>query len=123
MCLDVLSMPNTTWLGQPYDCCPLSVDRLTGRMTAWPTTKQGLTGEIAAELLLTARWGEVGVPSIFTSDQGKQFVSQWFVTLCTRLGIRAHRPQAYGRAEVCGRVIQLTLHKMHCANGIKWVSA
>jgi hypothetical protein len=128
VCLDVFSMPNTVWLGQPYDCYLLCVDRLTGWMVARPTTKQGLTGERAAHLLLDASWGDVGVPSVVTCDQGPQFVSQWFVTLCARQGIRlaysqAHRPQANGRAEVCGRILQLALRKMHCSQGINWVEA
>jgi transposase InsO family protein len=128
VCLDVFAMPNTEWLGQPFDCYLLCVDRLTGWMVAQPTTKQGLTGERAAHLLLDASWGEFGVPSVVTCDQGPQFVSQWFVTWCARQGIRlaysqAHRPQANGRAEVCGRVLQLALRKMHCTEGINWVEA
>jgi hypothetical protein len=97
-------------------------------MLARPTTKQGLTGERAAHLLMDASWGEVGLPSVITCDQGPQFTSQWFVTMCLRLGVRvaysqAHRPQANGRAEVCGRILQLALRKMHCQDGINWVEA
>jgi len=128
VCLDIFSMPPVTWLGQPYDCYLLCVDRLTGWMLARPTTKQGLTGERAAHLLMDSSWGEVGVPSVVTCDQGPQFTSQWFVTLCLRLGVRvaysqAHRPQANGRAEVCGRILQLALRKMQCQDGINWVEA
>jgi hypothetical protein len=128
VCLDVFSMPPTVWLGQNFDCYLLCVDRLTGWMIARPTTKQGLTGERVAHLLLDSSWGEVGVPSVITCDQGPQFTSQWFTTLCLRLGIRvaysqAHRPQANGRAEVCGRVLQLALRKMHCQDGVNWVEA
>lgn len=128
VCLDVFSMPSVTWLGQSYDCYLLCVDRLTGWMVARPTTKTGLSGEKAAHLLLDSSWGEVGIPSVVTCDQGSQFVSQWFVTLCVRQGVRmaysqAHRPQANGRAEVCGRVLQLALRKMHCDEGINWVEA
>ena len=128
VCLDIFSMPAVTWLGQPYDCFLLCVDRLTGWMLARPTTKQGLTGEKAAHLLVDSSWGEVGVPSVITCDQGPQFTSQWFVTLCLRLGVRvaysqAHRPQANGRAEVCGRIIQLALRKLECQENINWVEA
>jgi hypothetical protein len=128
VCLDIFSMPPATWLGESFDCYLLCVDRLTGWMIARPTTKQGLTGEKAAHLLMDSSWGEVGLPSIVTSDQGTQFTSQWFHTMCLRLGIRmafsqAHRPQANGRAEVCGRILQLSLRKMHFDEGINWVEA
>ena len=110
VCLDIFSMPATEWLGQPFDSYLLCVDRLTGWMVARPTTKQGMTGERAAHLLLDSSWGEVGIPSIVTCDQGTQFTSQWFATMCQRLGVRmgfsqAYRPQANGRAEICGHIL------------------
>ena len=121
-------MPSAEWLGQQFDCYLLCVDRLTGWMIARPTTKQGLSGEKAAHLLMDSSWGEVGLPSVVTCDQGTQFTSQWFVTMCLRLGVRmafsqAHRSQANGRAEICGRILQLNLRKMHCDEGINWVEA
>ena len=75
-----------------------------------PTQKEGLTGQRAANLMLESSWGEMGVPGIITSDQGSQFVAQWWETMCYRLGIRAafsqaHHPQANGRAEVAGKVL------------------
>ena len=49
-----------------------------------------------------------GIPAIITSDQGSQFVGQWWRTMCARLGIRqaysqAYRHQANGRTEVAGK--------------------
>ena len=129
--IDVFSMPETTWQGETYDAILLCVDRHSGWMIARPTTKSGLTGERAAHLLIDSGWGEMAIPSIITSDQGAQFVSQWWETMCARLGIRqaysqAHRPQANGRAEVAGRVLLDTLAKLHAEtqNGwINWVEA
>ena len=128
VCLDIFSMPPTDWLGQHFDCYLLCVDRLTGWMVARPTTKQGLSGERAAHLLIDGSWGELGVPSIITCDQGTQFTNQWFATMCARLGVRvafsqAHRTQANDRADVCGRVLHLSLRKMHLQEGINWVEA
>ena len=88
VCLDIFSMPSTEWLGQNFDAYLLCVDRLSGWMIARPTTKQGLSGERAAHLLFDASWGEIGLPSVITSDQGTQFTSQWFTTMCYRLGVR-----------------------------------
>jgi transposase InsO family protein len=103
--MDLFSMPEVTWQSQQYDCYVLMVDRLTGWMVARPSLKKGLTGEKAAHLFIDGSWGELGIPNTITSDQGSQFVSQWWLTMCSRLGARsafsqAHRPQANGRAEV-----------------------
>ena len=128
VCLDVFSMPAVEWLGQTFDAFLMCVDRHSGWMIAKPTQKAGLTGEKAAHLMLDSTWGEVGIPSVITSDQGPQFVSQWWVTMCSRLGIRhaysqAHRPQANGRAEVAGRVVQDILRKLLIDSDIQWIEA
>lgn len=41
-----------------------------------------------ARLLLDSSWGEIGVPSTFTSDQGPQFTSGFWRTIWARLGVR-----------------------------------
>jgi len=97
-------------------------------MVARPSQKEGMTGKKAANLLLDNSWGEIGIPGIITSDQGTQFVSQFFGTLCARLGIRmaysqAHRPQANGRAEVAGRVVQDLLRRLFLDGEVNWVEA
>ena len=93
---------------------------------ACPTTKLGLTAELAAHLILENGWGPFGIPHTITSDQGAQFVGQWWRTMCARLGIRQsysqpHRPQANGRAERAGRKIINLLQKVHQEHGINWV--
>ena len=128
LCLDVFSMPVAEWQGEQYDAFLMCVDRHSGWMIAKPTQKAGLSGERAAHLLLDSSWGEVGIPTVLTSDQGPQFVSQWWVTMCSRLGIRtayaqSHRPQANGRAEVAGRVLQDVLRKLLINKDINWVQA
>ena len=128
VCLDVFSMPEVEWEGVTYDAFLLCVDRHSGWTIARPTQKAGLTGEKAAHLLLDSSWGELGVPSVITTDQGAQFTSQWFQTMCGRLGIRlafsqAHRPQANGRAEVAGRTLQDLLRKIHQDSKANWVEA
>ena len=88
----------------------------------------GLIGEKAAHLLLYSVWGEVGIPSTITTDQGAQFVNSWWRCRCSRLGVRlacsqAHHHQANGRAEVAGRVLQDILRKLLLENDINWVQA
>ena len=128
VCLDVFIMPIATWEGSHYDAFLLCVDRHSGWMVAKPTQKSGLSGENAAHLMLDATWGEVGVPSVITSDQGPQFVSQWWQTMCSRLGIRcaysqSHRPQANGRAEVAGRVLHDVLRNILVDHDLNLVEA
>ena len=104
------------------------VDRQSGWMIARPCSKLGLTGERAAHLLLDYGWGEIGIPSLVMSDQGPQFLNQWWAVMCSRLGIRqafsqSHRPQANGRAEVAGRVVQDLLRRLQVMQHINWFEA
>jgi len=128
VCLDVFFMPCEEWQGQTFDAFLLCVDRHSGWMIARPTQNAGLTGEKACHLMLDSAWGEVGVPSVVTTDLGAQFVSSWWHALCSRLGIRvafahAHRHQGNGRAEVAGRVIQDILRKLCLDSDMNWVEA
>ena len=126
--LDVCFLPPTTYEGENYDCYLLCVDRHSGWMVARPTLEEGLTGRKAAQLLLDNSWGELGVPSIITTDLGTQFVSEWWKHMCARLGIRHARAEAYrhqtnGKAESAAKVIQTLLRKMHTQSAINWVEA
>ena len=125
---DVFSFPPTGWRGEVYDAFFLCIDRHSGWTIAKPTQKEGLTGEKAAHIMLESTWGEVGVPSVVTSGQDSQFISHWWLNLCSRLGVRiafaqAHRSRANGRAEVAGRVLQDVLRKLLLTTDITWVEA
>ena len=126
--IDIFHLPEIEWQNQLYDTFVLCVDRHSGWMIARPTQDRGLTGEKVAHLLIDTAWGEMGVPSIITSDQGPQFVSQWWQTMCARLGIRqaysqAYHHQANGRAEVAGRILKDTLRALLVDKNISWVEA
>ena len=126
--LDVFALPQVQWDGKKFDSLLVCVDRLSGWILARPCTKLGLTAEKAAHLILDNGWETFGVPSVITSDQGSQFVGQWWKTMCARLGIRqaysqAYRPQANGKAEVAGKTIINLLRKLHTDNHINWVEA
>jgi hypothetical protein len=98
-------------------------------MDTRPANPEGwIDGGEGRQMMLDSAWGEVGIPSIITCDQGSQFVSQWWNTICSRLGVRmafsqSHRPQANGRAEVAGRVLQDVLRKVLITLDINWVEA
>ena len=125
--LDVFSLPIVQWQGGTFDSLLLCVDRLSGLVIARPTAKVGLTAAKAAHLMMDNGWDTFGVPAIITSDQGPQFVGQWWRTLCEILGIRqgyiqAYRPQANGRAEVSKTLIAL-LRKAWIVDHPNWVEA
>jgi hypothetical protein len=99
--LDIFSLPRVEWQGETFDSLLLCVDRLSGWVIARPTRKAGLTAQKAAHLNMDNGWETFGLPAIITSDQGPQFVVQWWRTMCARLGIRqgytrltARRPMA-----------------------------
>ena len=129
VCLDVFSMPKVEWQNKTYDGFLVCVDRHSGWMIAKPTDNaERLTGQAAANLLLDSGWGEMAIPSTITCDQGAQFISHWWETMCSRLGIReaysqAHHHRANGRAEVAGRVILTMLRKLHAQSKVNWVEA
>jgi hypothetical protein len=77
------------WKGENFDCLVLCVDRVTDWLLAKPALKEGLTGEKTAHLLLDGGWGEVAVPTHITSDQGTQFISSFFRTVCAETSIFA----------------------------------
>ena len=126
--LDVFALPSVTWGGQPYDSLLVCVDRHSGWIIARPCCKLGLTAEKAAHLIMDNGWETFGIPSVITSDQGSQFVGQWWKTMCARLGIRqaysqAYRPQANGRAEVAGKSLIGILRKLNAKERVNWVEA
>ena len=126
--LDIFSMPTETYNNEEFDCMLVCVDRLSGWIIAKPTTKLGLTAKKAATLLLENGWDIFGIPTTITSDQGPQFVGQWFKTMCSRLGIRqafsqAYHPRANGRAERAGQSLIELLKKLNTHQKINWVEA
>lgn len=126
--LDVFALPSAVWQGEAYDSLLLCVDRLSGWIIARPCRKAGLTAERAAHLVMDGGWETFGIPSIITSDQGSQFVGQWWKTMCARLGIRqaysqAYRPQANGRAEAAGKTLIGVLRKLNAEDKVNWVEA
>ena len=126
--LDIFALPPTKWKDKEFDSLLVCVDRLSGWIVAWPCAKKGLTAEKAAHLIFENGWEAFGIPSVLTSDQGPQFVGQFWRTMCARLGIRhaysqAYRPQANGRAEVAGKTLISILRKFHTEETLNWVEA
>ena len=127
--VDVFNMPQVSFEGATYDCYVACVDRMSGWIIAIPCMRKGLQAKNIARQMFHKAWSLFGIPSVITSDQGPQFASAWWQTLCGCLGIRqafaqAYHHQANGRAEVAGKELQRKLRVLHEeVPGLTWVEA
>ena len=124
--IDIFNMPATTSENQNFDCMACCVDRHSGWIVAIPLQYAGLTGPKLAQAMLKNAWRPFGIPSLITSDQGSQFISSWWNTMCARLGIRqafsqAYHHQANGRAERAGQQLMEKLRQLNAEQNINWV--
>ena len=109
----------------PFDAVLLCLDRHLGYIVAHPTTKEGLTGQEAAELLCRNWFTVFGLMRELLSDKGSAFVSCWFKAFCHLQGVHKAESVAYlsrsnGRAENAGRQLFDRLVKLHRENKVKW---
>jgi hypothetical protein len=93
------------------------VDRLTKQALFLPTTDQATSEDVAA-LYFKNVFSRHGVPAHITSDRGVEFVSHFFRSLGTLLGIRLHftlgyHPQADGQTERVNQTLEQYL-RIHC---------
>ena len=121
--LDVFHYPSTSHDGGVYDRMLLCVCRLSGYLIAIPIPKprhedkdEGLTGRRAAHLVMERWVDRFGAPREICSDRGPQFVSQYFQTLCSKIGARstmclAGRHQGNGKAENTGKQLRRAVAK------------
>ena len=123
--LDIFKMPLTKCEGIVYDQILLCVDRHSGWIVAEPCFSKGFTGAKAAQLMIK-NWRFFGMPSKITSDQGSHFISAWWRTMCSKLGITLSFSQAYnhrsnGRAERAGQQVIERLRKLCLGGKHNWV--
>ena len=121
MALDVY--PSTSHDREVYDRIPLCVCRLSGYLIAIPILKplhddkdEGLTGKTAAHLIMERWVDEFGAPREICSHRGPQIVSQYFQTLCSKVGARstmclAGRRQGNGKAKNTGKKLRRVVAK------------
>jgi len=93
------------------------VDRLTKQSLFLPTTDK-VTSEEVAQLYFKNIFSRHGVPAHITSDRGTEFVSHFFRSLGSLLGIRLHftsgyHPQADGQTERVNQTLEQYLRN-HC---------
>ena len=96
MAIDVFHYPSTSHDGEEYDWMLLFVCRRSSYLIAIPIPKprhedkdEGLTGKRAAPLI-NERWvHRFGAPREICSDRGPQVVSQYFQTVCSKIGARS----------------------------------
>ena len=132
--LDVFHYPSTSHDGEVYDPMLLCFCRLFGCLIAIPIPKphhedkdEGLTGKTAAHLVMERWVDRFGAPREICSDRGPQFVSQYFQTLCSKIGARsamclAGRQQSNGKAENAGKQLRRAVAKaLTWKKGTNWV--
>ena len=132
--LDVFHYPSSSHDGEVYDRMLLCVCRLSGYLIAIPIPKlrhedkdEGLTGRRAAHLVMERWVDRFGAPREICSDRGPQFVSQYFQTLCSKIGARstmclAGRHQGNGKAENTGKQLRRAVAKaLTLRKGTNWV--
>ena len=121
--LDVFHYPFTSHDGEVYDRMLLCVCRPSGYLIAIPIPKprhedkdEGLTGKRAAHLVMERWVDRFGAPREICSDCGPQVVSQYFQTLCSKIGARstmclAGWHQGNGKAKNTGKQLRRALLK------------
>ena len=132
--LDVFHYPSTSHDGEVYDRMLLCVCRLSNYLIAIPIPKprhedkdEGLTGKRAAHLVMERWVDRFGAPGEICSDRGPQFVSQYFQTLCSKIGARstmclAGRHQGNGEAKTTGKQLRRAVAKaLTLKKGNNWV--
>jgi hypothetical protein len=125
--LDLFHMPPVDVDDDTYRQMLVCVCRHSGWVTAIPISDSMGTSAPALARALLPHWEIFGIPSVITSDQGPQWVSAWWRTLCGILGVRQAYSQAYhhranGRVEVMGMHIRKCITKLSVTNlSLTWV--
>lgn len=107
---------------QGYRYCVTVIDRCTRWVEAFPV--QDITADIVARSIYDGWITRYGCPTKLTSDQGRQFESNLFVSLMKMLGINKIRttpyhPQSNGAIERWHRSLKVALRtRLH---GTSWV--
>ena len=104
------------------------VDRLTGYLTAVPCRAQGLDAKAAADLFLQRCLFFTGVPKEIMSDNDNVITSDFFHSLCEKMGIETHRgviyrPSSNGRAENAVKAVVNSLRLYLEQRKALWVNA
>lgn len=115
--LDVFYMKPVKYEGKKFDCMIVIVDRHSGWVTAFPETREGLTAKRVARQCLLHHWDLFGIPRVIVSDQGPQFASAFWNTMCAQMGVhnsfcQAGHHRANGRAEVAGKILKNFMRKL-----------
>ena len=118
--------------GQLFDSVVICVCRLSGAMICEPLLLEGITGAKVGKRLIKHWLSVYDVPVHITTDHDPKFISAWFQTLRSGVGItiaysEVQRSQTNGRAGVAGHQVLDLLREVHAASDRKdhntnWVS-
>ena len=110
--------------GPLLDSVAICVCRLSGAMICEPVLLEGLTGAKVGKPWIKHWLSVYDVPVEIDTDHDPKFISAWFQTLCSGLGITiaysdVQRSKTNGRAEVVGHQVLDILRKVHAASDPK----
>ena len=93
-----------------FDTILVVVDRLTKMALFIPTYATDDAPRLAS-ILLTHVFSKHGTPVDIVSDRGKHFVSRFWASLCTLLGIKsnlstAYHPETDGQTECVNQILK-----------------
>jgi hypothetical protein len=109
-----------------YDSITVFVDRLS-KMVRLAPCKKNIDAPELAQLFMQHVFRSHGVPSQFVSDRGTQFVSKFWQSFSSLLGITsamssAYHPQSDGNTERVNRVMEDVLRHYIDASQTNWAS-
>ena len=100
------------WLpvSEGFDTILVVVDRLT-KMAHFIPTRSDIDAPQLAKIFLQNIFTKHGTPADIVSDRGKHFVSRFWASLCTLLGVRsnlstAYHPETDGQTERTNQILE-----------------
>ena len=107
-----ISMDFIEWLPvtEGFDTILVVVDRLT-KMAHFIPTRSDIDAPQLAKIFLQNIFTKHGTPADIVSDRGKHFVSRFWASLCTLLGVRsnlstAYHPETDGQTERTNQILE-----------------
>ena len=126
MAIDVFYTTPAVWQGKTHDCFILTVEGNSGYTVVEPALQKGLNSLVEAKKIFPKWLAIFGVPSFITSDNGPQFASNFWKSLCSLMGIRsayshAHFHQGNGKAERTGKELKDWMSRFLVNGKSNWV--
>lgn len=112
-----MGLPECQWYERLYNAILIVVDRLTKKKIyiLYSNKDDGTNTKVIAKMLVQHVWSKHGLPTSVVSNQGPQFVSKIWKSLCEILKIKAKLSTAFhlktdGQSKVANQKMERHLH-------------